>query len=123
MDVPLIVGLLPIKGLYRPAMVKEEPMDDLSTDTRLISERGIDRRLVGGGLPETLEEAEELAASIEKAVQRETGRQIRNLTVEVDRDGVRLRGYCTTYYCKQLAQHAAMAVPGGKRLTNCIEVS
>jgi osmotically-inducible protein OsmY len=106
-----------MKGRDRPAIVKEEPMDDLSTDAR----RAL--RPVGAGLPETLEEAEELAASIERAVQRETGRRIRNLTVEVNRDGVRLRGHCTTYYCKQLAQHAAMAVSGGDRLTNSIEVA
>jgi osmotically-inducible protein OsmY len=92
-------------------------MEDLSRDGRLRS------KAVGGGLPETLEEAEELAASIERAVQRETGRRIHNLTVEVNRDGVRLKGHCRTYYCKQLAQHAAMAVPGGDRLTNAIEVS
>ena len=98
-------------------------MEDLSTEAGLASEPGTDRRLVGVGLPETVEEAEELAASIEKAVQRQTGRQIRDLTVEVNRDGVRLRGHCATYYCKQLAQHAAMAVPGGDRLTNSIEVS
>ena len=92
-------------------------MEDLTMEARLASEP------VGVGLPETLEEAEELAASIERAVQRETGRQIRNLSVEVNRDGVRLKGHCTTYYCKQLAQHAAMAVPGGDRLTNSIEVA
>ena len=79
--------------------------------------------LVGSGLPETLEQAEELATSIERAVQRETGRQIRNLTVEVDRSGVRLSGHCTTYYCKQLAQHAAMAIRSNRRVTNSIEVS
>ena len=92
-------------------------MEDLTMEARLASEP------IGVGLPETVEEAEELAASIERAVQRETGRQVRNLSVEVNRDGVRLRGHCTTYYCKQLAQHAAMAVPGGDRLTNSIEVS
>lgn len=92
-------------------------MEDLSAEARLASEP------VGMGLPETVEEAEELAASIEKAVQRETGRRIRDLAVEVNRDGVRLKGHCTTYYCKQLAQHAAMALPGGNRLTNSIEVS
>ena len=92
-------------------------MEDLSTEIRLAAE------LVDVGLPETVEEAEDLAVSIEKAVQRETGRRIRDLTVEVDRDGVRLKGHCTTYYCKQLAQHAAMAVPGGDRLTNSIEVA
>jgi osmotically-inducible protein OsmY len=74
-------------------------------------------------LPETVEEAEELAASIERAVQRETGRGVRNLRVEVSRSGVLLQGRCTTYHCKQLAQHAAMGMPGGDRVSNLIEVS
>jgi len=74
-------------------------------------------------LPATLAEAEQLAASIEQAVQRETGWGVRDLSVEVDRDGVLLKGRCETFYCKQLAQHAAMAVPGGDRLTNTIEVA
>jgi hypothetical protein len=78
---------------------------------------------VGEGVPETIEEAEELAASIERAVQQETGRGVSNLTVEINRDGVLLKGRCSTYYCKQLAQHAAMALPGGERLVNSIEVS
>jgi osmotically-inducible protein OsmY len=92
-------------------------MDDLSLAAEFVS------RDLGRGLPETLEEAEELAASIERAVQRETGRGVRNLRVEVNRDGVLLKGRCTTYHCKQLAQHAAMGMPGGDRLTNQIEVA
>ncbi len=74
-------------------------------------------------LPETQEEAERLAASIERAVQRETGRAVADLTVEVGPQGVRLSGRCETYYTKQLAQHAAMRIPGGDRLVNGIEVS
>ncbi len=74
-------------------------------------------------LPETLEEAEELAVSIERAVQHETGRAVADLTVEVGPQGVRLKGRCDTYYTKQLAQHAAMRIPGGDRLVNSIEVS
>jgi hypothetical protein len=74
-------------------------------------------------LPETLEEAEQLAASIERAVQSETGRGVADLSVEVGPHGVRLTGRCETYYTKQLAQHAAMRVHGGDRLINCIEVS
>ena len=74
-------------------------------------------------LPETLEEAEELATSIEQAVQRETGRGVADLTVEVSPQGILLRGRCTTYYTKQLAQHAAMSIPGGDRLINSIEVA
>ena len=74
-------------------------------------------------LPETMAEAEKLAASIERAVSRETSGKVRNLRVEVNRDGVLLTGRCTTYYAKQQAQHAAMGVPGGGQLTNQIEVA
>lgn len=74
-------------------------------------------------LPETIVEAEELALSIERAVSRQTFGGIRDLHVEVTDDGVLLRGRCTTYYCKQLAQTAAMGLPGGDRLTNQINVS
>ena len=81
------------------------------------------RRTFAGVLPETLEEAEVLAASIEQAVQRETGRGVANLTVEVGPQGIQLRGRCNTYYTKQLAQHAAMSIPGGNRLVNNIEVA
>ena len=74
-------------------------------------------------LPETLAEAERLAASIERAVRQETRGGVRNLCVEVNRYGIFLRGRCPTYYLKQLAQHAAMGIPGSDRLTNQIEVS
>jgi osmotically-inducible protein OsmY len=74
------------------------------------------------GLPETEAEAEALAASIERAVQQHTGRGIRNLSVEVNRDGILLRGRCNTYYAKQLAQQAVMSMRGGGGLTNRIEV-
>jgi hypothetical protein len=75
-----------------------------------------------GLVPQTLAEAEALAASIEKAVQQETARGVANLAVVVRGDRVWLHGSCSSFYCKQLAQHAAMAVPAGLRLTNCIEV-
>ncbi len=73
-------------------------------------------------LPETVEEAERLAASIERAVSRETCGGVRNLRVEVSDSGVLLTGRCTSYYTKQKAQHAAMGVSGSEELTNCIEV-
>jgi osmotically-inducible protein OsmY len=73
-------------------------------------------------LPETLAEAEKLAASIEQAVWRETAGRVRNLRVQVDGEGVLLTGRCNTYYAKQQAQHAAMRVPCAGKLTNRIEV-
>jgi hypothetical protein len=92
-------------------------MDNLSRAAELVFQAFRD------AVPESLEEAEKLAASIERAVQRETGRGVSDLSVEVHRDGVLLKGHCSTYYCKQLAQHAAMGMPGGDRLKNLIEVS
>jgi len=74
-------------------------------------------------LPETQFETARLAMSIERAVMRETGYGIRDLAVEINDEGILLRGHCDTFYCKQLAQHAAMAMPGGERLTNAIEVA
>jgi hypothetical protein len=74
-------------------------------------------------LPETQEEAEELAASIEKAVQNETDGGVADLTVEIGPRGVLLRGHCESFYTKQLAQHAAMRIPGGNQLINSIEVA
>jgi len=73
-------------------------------------------------VPQTLVEAEALAVSIEKAVQQETGGGVANLTVIVRGDRIWLHGSCSSYYCKQLAQHAAMAVPASLNLMNCIEV-
>jgi hypothetical protein len=74
-------------------------------------------------LPETLAEAERLAASIERAVHRETSGGVRNLHVEINHSGIFLEGHCETFYCKQLAQQAAMGLSGKDRLTNRIEVS
>jgi hypothetical protein len=79
-------------------------------------------------VPQTLAAAEALSASIERAIQEQTGGGIANLAVLVDESGVFLHGSCSSYYHKQLAQHAAMTVPTGETaatgltLTNCIEV-
>jgi len=90
-------------------------MDDLR-DVQPVSPELLDL------VPRTLVEAEALADSIEKAVQQETAGGVANLSVIVRGDRVWLHGSCSSYYCKQLAQHAAMAGPVGLNLMNCIEV-
>lgn len=95
-------------------------MDDLTLGERL---QEVGPRFLDHPLPETLAEAELLAARIERAVSRETGGRVRNLQVEVNPVGITLHGRCSTYYTKQQAQHAAMAVPCGGQLTNQIEVA
>jgi len=47
---------------------------------------------------------------------------VHDLRVEVGPDGIVLEGRCHTYYCKQLAQSAVLAMGDGDRLTNRIEV-
>jgi hypothetical protein len=64
-----------------------------------------------------------LARDIEQVVHDRTGGQIRKLRVEVGPDGARMHGLCSTFYCKQLAQHAAMRLLGSLHLSNEIEVS
>jgi hypothetical protein len=63
-----------------------------------------------------------IAQSIERAIRRGARLGVRELEVQVRADGVHLRGTCSTYYCKQLAQHAASTVVNGTRLHNEIEV-
>jgi osmotically-inducible protein OsmY len=74
-------------------------------------------------LPETLEEAEELAALIEQAVQRETDFGVQDLRVVVEDHTVELSGRCDSFYCKQVAQHVAMSLFRGERFINGIEVA
>jgi osmotically-inducible protein OsmY len=66
---------------------------------------------------------EQLVAEIERSVQQRTGNRVRELRVEVVRQGVRLQGRCASYYCKQLAQQAVMDVAAQYELTNEIEVA
>jgi hypothetical protein len=79
--------------------------------------------IIGAVPPDRSAEIENLTASIEREVQRQTGGAIRHLCVEINRYGVVMRGRCDTYYSKQLAQHAVMAIGSGQQLTNAIEVS
>ena len=67
-------------------------------------------------------EDEKLAARIERAVRRGTSDKVRELKVEIRRDGIHLLGRCGTFYCKQLAQTAALTLSGKSQVYNRIEV-
>jgi osmotically-inducible protein OsmY len=61
-------------------------------------------------------------ARIRRAVRRETRGGVNQLKVEVDSRGIHLRGQCRSFYCKQLAQQAAMRLCGETGIDNQIEV-
>lgn len=67
-------------------------------------------------------EQEKLAARIERLIRRETNDKVRELRVLIQDNGITLRGRCGTFYCKQLAQHAAMKVSEDEPLVNEIDV-
>jgi hypothetical protein len=64
----------------------------------------------------------QLQNEVERQVQSRTGRRIRQLSVQLDRERVILHGRAATYYLKQLAQHGVRDVLPQARLENAIEV-
>lgn len=64
----------------------------------------------------------ELAQRILKRIAAQLPGRIRNLTVYTTENAVVLAGQCSTFYSKQLAQHAAMGVLEYEQLINNIEV-
>ena len=64
----------------------------------------------------------QLQNEVERHVQSRTGRRIRQLSVQLDRERVILHGRAATYYLKQLAQHGVRDVLPQARLENAIEV-
>ena len=63
-----------------------------------------------------------LAMRIKRSVRRQAGGGVKALDVQVDHNAIRLGGHCASFYCKQLAQQAAMRLSGGVRVINGIEV-
>lgn len=69
-----------------------------------------------------------LAGKIHRAVRRETNDRVRQLKIEFQQDCVVMFGRCGTYYCKQQANQAAIALLANQdsenfdRLVNKIEV-
>lgn len=67
-------------------------------------------------------QAKELAARIRRMIRRRTGGGVHQLRVDISPDTIRLSGSCSTYYCRQLAQQAAMLLGGPRRVDDCVVV-
>lgn len=63
-----------------------------------------------------------LRERIHQRIQTRLHERVRDLEVEVADDLVILRGRCSTYYSKQLAQHVALGAMEDENLENAIEV-
>ena len=63
-----------------------------------------------------------LEENLLERIRRQTGCKIRQPSVEVQPGVIRISGSCWTFYTKQLAQHAVMAMTEGETIANEIEV-
>jgi osmotically-inducible protein OsmY len=64
----------------------------------------------------------QLAIAIRQRIESRLSGRIRQLSVRIHDRTVVLEGQCATYYSKQLAQHAALAILEDEQLENAIEV-
>jgi hypothetical protein len=69
------------------------------------------------------ERLQRLARLIEQRIEVRLPGRVRHLSVRVSTDFVVLEGECSTYYTKQLAQHAALGVLEDEHLENAIVVT
>jgi hypothetical protein len=80
---------------------------------------------IGGGLAGIDYRADrlrQLAIAIRQRIESRLGGRVRDLAVRIAGDKVVLEGECSTYYTKQLAQHAALGVLEDEQLDNAIVV-
>jgi hypothetical protein len=122
-------------GQQRPASFRATPPPALNQSAivtvRLLDEsalRDSDSEAVsaGGDGDDTASRRGSPCTQLEIAIrQRIEGRlqgRVRNLNVRAYENLVVLEGQCTTYYTKQLAQHAAMGILEDEQLDNAIVV-
>lgn len=69
------------------------------------------------------EHRRQLAIAIRQRIESRLAGRVRDLAVRIVGDTVVIEGRCSTYYSKQLAQHAALGVLENEQLENAIVVA
>ncbi|MDR1958116.1 MAG: hypothetical protein LBQ54_03570 [Planctomycetaceae bacterium] len=64
----------------------------------------------------------EFCSEIEAAIKRVTNSQVQTLSVLPEPTSIIIRGYCNSFYIKQLAQEAVMRIVKNKEIINEIHV-
>jgi hypothetical protein len=77
----------------------------------------------GTASEQELERGRRLAVSIRQRIETRLLGRVRDLAIQVAGNTVTLEGRCATFYTKQLAQHAALAVLEDEQLVNNIAVA
>lgn len=77
----------------------------------------------GAAADHAVQRNQQLAIAIRQRIETRLIGRIRNLAVRILGKTVVLEGECSTYYTKQLAQHAALGVLEDEQLENAISVA
>jgi hypothetical protein len=64
-----------------------------------------------------------LAVAIRQRIESRLGGRVRDLAIRIRGETIVLEGRCSTFYTKQLAQHAALGVLDDEQLENAITVT
>ena len=90
---------------------------------QLVDSPGKRSRIVDAAAAHRSAQQQSLEIAIRQRIEQRLNGRVRNLSVRAYGDVVILEGECSTYYTKQLAQHAAMGVLEEEHLENAIVVS
>lgn len=99
-------------------------MDYLPERVTLLADEVVGGRVTSehGNRPTTVDE-QTLATRVRRGILRLAAGRIRELSVEVHGNTIQIRGRCSSFYCKQLAQHAAMELATGQQVDNQLHVA
>ncbi|MEM9186452.1 MAG: hypothetical protein AAGB00_08165 [Planctomycetota bacterium] len=77
----------------------------------------------GGAPSPAAERTSALPELIHERITKRLGSRVHALKVSINDKTILIEGRCSTYYSKQLAQHAALGVVEDEQLENAIEVT
>lgn len=116
-----------VKNLRAQGIAKSGPVDASVLTGEFSAEQPVVTSASGpplaGEAKERAERRRRLPIIIRKRIESRLRGRIRKLSVRISDDVVVLEGECATYYTKQLAQHAAIAVLEDEQLKNAIVVT
>ena len=114
------------RGLHRKKRIRCRPARILPASNKALSMNfqlvKTDRAAAAGTHSWATAGSSPVAARVERALHGSGYVSLRNLDVSANRSIVRLRGRVSTYHLKQLAQAAALSVPGVREVRNEVEV-
>jgi hypothetical protein len=98
------------------------PLADAAVEEVKLSPAGFETSL-SVEVDQRTERQRHLAVAIRQRIESRLGGRVRDLAIRIRGETIVLEGRCSTFYTKQLAQHAALGVLDEEQLENAITVT